>query len=323
MKRVGVVGAGAWGTALAITVKRAGCEVTLWAREPEVVESINQRHENTLFLPGIELSPPIHATNDLQAIREQEVLFLVAPAQYVRATCEQLSEVGLAAAIPLVICSKGIEREGAKLMSEVVEEILPNTQAILTGPTFAHEVAKGLPASVTLACNDATLGKQLARTVESPGFRIHHSHDVIGSQIGGAVKNVIAIACGIIEGKELGEGTKAALIVKGLAEIRQLCVAKGGSPETVLEPCCAGDLILTCNSRTSRNMSLGYALGRGETLDQILEKRISVAEGVASSDAVTTLADQLGIRLPTCEGIHQILGGTVDTDKVILELVQN
>ncbi len=322
MKKVGIVGAGAWGTALAVTAYRAGREVTLWAREPEVVASINAQHENTMFLSGIELPFGVHATNDLGTMLQQDVLFLVVPAQYLRATCERLYSDGLDASLPLVICSKGIEQQSLKLMSEVVEETLPNPLAILSGPTFAAEVAKGLPASVTIAYNNVVPGKQLARAVEHPRFSIHHSGDVIGAQIGGAVKNVIAIACGIVEGKGLGESAKAALIAEGLVEIRQLCVAKGGKPETVMEPCGVGDLILTCGSRSSRNMSLGYALGQRETLEQVLEKRTSVAEGVASSDAVTALASQSGVRLRVCEIVNQIINGESDLEKMVLELVQ-
>ena len=260
MKRVGVVGAGAWGTALAITAARAGSDVTLWARESEVVASINGRQENEMFLPGIKLPDTVHAVNDLDAMRAQDALLMVAPAQYVGITCEGLASAGLNDSVPIVICSKGIEQQSLKLMSEVMAEHFSNPLAVLSGPTFAIEVAKGLPASVTLACGDAALGQRLAQLVVHPTFSVHHSDDVIGPQICGAMKNVIAIACGIVEGKGFGESAKAALITEGLAEINQLCVAKGGKPETAMGLCGLGDLILTCNSHTSRNMSLGYTL---------------------------------------------------------------
>jgi glycerol-3-phosphate dehydrogenase (NAD(P)+) len=321
MRKIGIVGAGAWGTALAITAQRAHHQVTVWSREPAVVMAIDGQHENTLFLPGIELPSGIRVTNDLHAMLQQEILFLVVPAQYVRATCERLSSVGLDTAMPLIICSKGIERRSAKLMSEVVKEVLPNPMAVLTGPTFAAEVAKGFPASATLACKDPKLGKWLAQAVTHPRFRIYHSSDVVSSQICGAVKNVIAIACGIIEGMGLGESARAALIFSGLAEIRQLCIAKGGNRETVMEPCGVGDLMLTCSSRTSRNMSLGYALGQGKTLEQIMEKRRSVAEGVTCADAVKTLAGQLGIRLPICEVVDRIVRGNADVEEMVATLV--
>ena len=323
MKRVGVVGAGAWGTALAITAARAGSEVTLWAREPEVVASINGWQVNEMFLPVIELPDTIHAVNDLDAMLAQDALLMVAPAQYVRGTCEGLASDGLDNSLPMVICSKGIEQQSLKLMSEVVVEHLPNPLAILSGPTFAIEVAKGLPASVTLACGEPELGRKLARLVTHPKFSVHHSDDVIGPQICGPMKNVIAIACGIVEGKGLGESAKAALIAEGLAEISQLCVAKGGKPETAMGLCGLGDLILTCNSHTSRNMSLGYALGQGKTLEEILSERLSVAEGVASSNAVTELAAQLGIRLRICGIVDQIVRGEADVDRVALALVQS
>ena len=322
MKRVGVVGAGAWGTALAVTAARAGNEVTLWAREPEVVTSINERGVNEMFLPGIKLPDTVHAVNDLEAMLAQDALLMVAPAQYVGSTCKQLASAGLDDSLPIVICSKGIEQQSLKLMSEVAAEHFPNPLAILSGPTFAAEVAKGLPASVTLACGDAALGRELARLVVHPKFSVHHSDDVIGPQICGALKNVIAIACGVVEGKGLGESAKVVLIAEGLAEISQLCVAKGGKPETAMGLCGLGDLILTCNSHTSRNMSLGYALGQGETLEEILRERRSVAEGVASSNAVAGLAAQLGIQLRICGIVNQIVRGDVDVDQVVLALVQ-
>ena len=323
MKRVGVVGAGAWGTALAITAARAGSEVALWAREPEVVASINGRGENEMFLPGIKLPDTVHAVNDLEAMLAQDALLMVAPAQYVGSTCEGLASAGLDDSLPIVICSKGIEQDSLKLMSEVVAEYFPNPLAILSGPTFAIEVARGLPASVTLAYDDAALGQNLAQLVVHPKFSVHHSNDIIGPQICGAMKNVIAIACGIIEGKGLGESAKAALITEGLAEISQLCVAKGGKPETAMGLCGLGDLILTCNSHTSRNMSLGYALGQGKPLGDILSERMSVAEGVASSSAVAGLAAQLGIRLRICGIVDQIVRGDADGDQMLLALVQN
>ena len=323
MKRIGVVGAGAWGTALAVTAARAGSEVTLWAREPEVVASVNGRQENEMFLPGIKLPDTVHAVNDLEAMLAQDALLMVAPAQYVGSTCEGLASAGLDDSLPIVICSKGIEQQSLKLMSEVLAEYLPNPVAILSGPTFAIEVAKGLPASVTLACGDAALGRELAQLIVHPKFSVHHSDDVIGPQICGAMKNVIAIACGIVEGKGLGESAKAALITEGVVEISQLCAAKGGKPETAMGLCGLGDLILTCNSHTSRNMSLGYALGQGETLDKILGERKSVAEGVASSNAVAGLASQLGIRLRICGIVDRIVQGDADGDQMLLALVQS
>ena len=323
MKRVGVVGAGAWGTALAITAARAGSDVTLWAREPEVVASVNGRQENEMFLPGVKLPATVHAVNDLEGILKQDALLMVAPAQYVGSTCEGLASAGLDDSLPIVICSKGIEQNSLNLMSEVVAEHFPNPLAILSGPTFAIEVAKGLPASVTLACSDIFLGQKIAQLVVHPKFSVHHSDDIIGPQICGAMKNVIAIACGIVEGKGLGESAKAALITEGLVEISQLCVAKGGKPETAMGLCGLGDLILTCNSHTSRNMSLGYALGQGKTLEEILSERVSVAEGVASSHSVAGLADQLGIRLRICGIVDRIVRGDADGDQMLLVLVQN
>ena len=323
MRRVGVVGAGAWGTALAITAARAGSEVTLWAREPEVVASINGQGVNEMFLPDIKLPDAVYAVNDLDAMLTQDALLMVAPAQYVGNTCERLASAGLDESIPIIICSKGIEQHSLKLMSDVMAEHLTNPLAVLSGPTFAIEVAKGLPASVMLACGDTALTQKLARLIVHPKFSVHHSEDVIGPQICGAMKNVIAIACGIVEGRGFGENAKAALITKGLAEINQLCVAKGGKSETATGLCGLGDLILTCNSHTSRNMSLGYALGQGKTLEQILSERRSVAEGIASSNAVAELAAQLGIQLRICGIVDRIVRGEVDGEQMCSALVQN
>ncbi len=200
MKRVAVIGAGAWGTAIAMATDRAGSDVLLWAREPEVIEAINTQHENTIFLKGISLSESVKASNNLEDVLDREALFMVVPAQFTRAMCQQLVDIGLDGSIPLVLCSKGVTQQGLKFMNEVVEETMPNPVVVLSGPTFASEVARGLPASVILACKDKALNKQIASTIESPNFKVFFSHDIIGAEIGGAIKNVIAVACGIAEG---------------------------------------------------------------------------------------------------------------------------
>lgn len=323
MKRVSVIGAGAWGTALATAAARAGSKVMLWAREPEVVESVNKKRENILFLKGHKLPRNLKATSDLKLAVKQQVVFLVPPAQFMRATCKQLKEAGIKPTIPVVLCSKGVEQKTLKLMTEVVAEELPNPIAVLSGPTFASEVADGLPASVTIASEDRALGEKIARYVESDSFKVFYSKDLIGAEIGGALKNVIAIACGLAEGSGLGKNAKAALMTRGIKEMKRLCVAKGGRPKTLMELCGVGDLILTCSSQESRNMSLGYELGKGKDLEEIMSKRKTVAEGVASSDSVVALAKSLDVEVPICVAVHKIVHGKADIKKTIETLIKS
>ncbi len=316
MKSIGVIGAGAWGTALATVGVKAGSSVFLWAREEEVVASINNDHQNRLFLPDVNLDPRIIATSDLAALDQCDVLFLVTPCQFARATLGQLKTLGMSA--PLVICSKGIEQDTGLLMTDVVAEILPNVvQAVLSGPTFAREVANGLPTAVTLACKDEKTGKAILKVIGSPTFRPYLGDDLIGAEIGGAVKNVIAIAAGIVEGRGLGDNARAALITRGMAEITRLGEAMGARPETLMGLAGFGDLMLTCSALQSRNMSLGHALGKGEKLEDILSARNAVTEGVYTAEAVTALARKLNISMPISEAVNDILHNGVRIDKAI------
>jgi len=321
MKRIGVIGAGAWGTALAAAACRAGREVVLWAYEPEVADSINERHENTAYLPGVPLDPAIRATGDIAQATNAEAILLAAPAQRLRAVCAMFG-TGFAKTTPVVICAKGIEQQSGALMSEVVAEALGGSPTtILSGPTFASEVARRLPAALTLACADSGLGETLSAALRTPEFRIYQSTDLVGAQIGGAVKNVLAIACGIVEGRGLGDNARAALITRGLAEIVRLGIAKGAQPETFLGLCGLGDITLTCNAMQSRNFSLGVALGKGETLDAVLGARTSVAEGVFTAQSVTGLAQSIGVEMPIAQAVNAILNAGADIDQTIAELL--
>ncbi|MEE8332877.1 MAG: NAD(P)H-dependent glycerol-3-phosphate dehydrogenase [Alphaproteobacteria bacterium] len=315
IERIGIVGAGAWGTALAMVAHRAGCQVTLWAHEAEVVEAINGDHANPIFLPGVTLQDGIEATEDLTALAvASDAVLLVTPAQFLRATAERLA-TDLAPGVPLVICSKGIEQGTSAVMSEVVAETLPGRpMAMLAGPTFAAEVARGLPTAVTLACTDKVAGDALVSALGETHFRPYLSDDVIGAEIGGAVKNVLAIACGIAHGRAFGDNARAALITRGLAEMTRLAVAKGARPETMMGLAGLGDLTLTCTSRQSRNYSLGEALGKGEQLADIMASRRTVAEGVFSAEAVVALGKRLGVEMPIAEAVDSVLnrGETVD-----------
>lgn len=314
MMRIGILGGGAWGTTLAAVARRAGRDVVLWAREEQVVAAVNERHVNDLFLPGIPLDPAIRATSDTGAATDADAVIVAVPAQFVRTVCGA-AKIGWPRGVPAILCAKGVEHGTVRLMSEVLAEVLPQAPAaVLSGPTFAPEVARDLPTALTLACADGDLGGRLVDALATPRFRLYSSDDVIGAQVGGAVKNVLAIACGIVEGRGLGENARAAMITRGLAEIIRLGVAKGARPETLMGLSGAGDLILTCSSLQSRNFSLGAALGRGETLEAILAGRRSVAEGVASSASVTTLAATLGIEMPICAAVDAVLnrGGAID-----------
>jgi len=314
---VGVIGAGAWGTALAEVCARAGLRVMLWAREPEVRQSIAERRENDLFLPGVTLSEAVSVTGDFAALAACDFVLAVPPAQYVRATLEPFAYFA-PEGLPVVLCAKGIEQGSLKLMTEVLAECLPQARpAVLSGPSFAAEVARGLPTAVTLACGDAALGQQLAEAIAGPAFRPYLADDMIGAEAGGAVKNVLAIACGVVEGLKLGRSAHAALITRGFAEMTRLAVAKGARAETMAGLCGLGDLVLTCSSPQSRNMSVGLALGSGKSLEEALAGKLSVAEGVASAPAVRALARQLQVDMPICEAVAAVLGGEITLNRAI------
>lgn len=323
MQRIGIIGAGAWGTALAATVRRAGRDVMLWAHEPEVARAIAETGENPVYLAGVRLPPELRATHDLgAAAAAADALLLVVPAQFLRGVCRDLAP-HLGPDTPLVICAKGIEISSLALMSEVVAEELPGRPlAVLSGPTFAAEVVRGLPTAVTLACSDPALGARLVAAIGTPTFRPYLSDDVIGAEVGGAVKNVLAIACGIVEGRGLGDNARAALITRGLAEIVRLARAKGGRPETLMGLSGLGDLILTANSRQSRNFSLGVALGEGLSLDDVLSRRKAVTEGVATAAALDQLARRLGVDMPISAAVNDILHRGRPLQEVIEGLLQ-
>jgi glycerol-3-phosphate dehydrogenase (NAD(P)+) len=321
MKRVGVIGGGAWGTALAQVCARAGLETLLWAREPEVVESVNANHENRVFLAGVALEPSIRATANYGDLCDSDFILAVPPAQHLRAALTAFAPHCRKAA-PIVLCSKGVEQGSLKLMTEVLAETIPKAPAaVLSGPSFAGEVARGLPTAVTLACPDEELGRQLAEAIATPTFRPYLATDMTGAEAGGAVKNVLAIGCGIVEGRGLGRSAHAALITRGFAEITRLAVALGGEAETVAGLCGLGDLVLTCSSPQSRNMSVGLALGEGQTLEQALAGKVSVAEGVASAPAVRELSKKLGVDTPICEAVAAILAGEIAVDTAIQGLL--
>jgi len=305
--KIGVLGGGAWGTALAQVAARNDQPVTLWAREDDVVASINATHENALFLPGIPLAPTIRATSDLAALSDCDALLVVVPAQFLRSVLSQLPADNR----PLVLCAKGIEAETQKLVAEIARELHPDAPvAVLSGPTFAHEVAKGLPTAVTLACEDDALRDALAERLGGATFRTYGSSDVTGAEIGGAVKNVLAIACGVVEGAGLGLNARAALIARGFAEMTRFGVARGGRPETLAGLSGLGDLVLTCSSTNSRNFSLGVGLGQGKAAAELLADRRTVAEGAATAPVLREAARAAGVEMPVTEAVCALLEGT-------------
>jgi glycerol-3-phosphate dehydrogenase (NAD(P)+) len=322
VERIGIIGGGAWGTALAVTARRAGRSVVLWAREAEVAAAINRDHENPLFLPGVALDAAIRATTDLaEAAAAADALLLVTPAQHLRALAEAL-EPYLPGGTPVLVCAKGIEEKTGALMGEVVATALPAAPlAVLSGPTFAAEVARGLPTAVTLATRDAALGRRLVAALGTRSFRPYLSGDIVGAEIGGAVKNVLAIACGIVMGRRLGDNARAALITRGLAEMVRLALRKGGQAETLMGLSGLGDLVLTCGSLQSRNHSLGVALGEGRALADILAERRSVTEGVTSAAAAAVLAARLGVEMPIVAAVDAILHHGAAVDQAVAALL--
>ncbi len=316
MKRLTIIGAGAWGTALSVVARRAGSAPVLWARDRTIVSAINERHENPLLLPGTILDPTIVATSDIDAATaDAEAALLAIPAQFLRGVILTLRR-GLPSGLPVLLCSKGIEAGSLKTMSEVSADLLPKSPvAVLSGPTFAAEVARGLPTAVTIASHDAALARAFVGALGNGRFRPYSSDDPTGAEIGGAVKNVIAIACGTVVGRGLGENARASLITRGLAEMIWVGLAKGARAETFRGLSGLGDLVLTCSSSQSRNYAFGLALGRGQLLTDIFAARRSVVEGVETAAAVSGLAQRIGVEMPICEAVEAVLhrGASIDT----------
>lgn len=321
---IGVISAGAWGTSLAVIANRAGSRVTLYSSNANVRDSILSKRTNDTYLPGIFIDPNIAVTGDPAEICSADMVVLAIPSQHMRSTCIWLSDQ-IEESLPIIVATKGIERGSLALMSEVVSAILPkNPVAILSGPNFAQEAAKGLPTATTIACQDEALASQIIYGIGGKHFRPYHTDDVMGTQIGGAIKNVIAIACGIAMGRGFGENARAAIITRGLAEMTRLCLFKGGRQETLMGLSGIGDLMLTCCSETSRNMALGLELGRMQRpVKTILESRQKrLAEGVATSDSVTELARKIGISMPICSAVREILYEETEINDVIQILLE-
>jgi glycerol-3-phosphate dehydrogenase (NAD(P)+) len=315
---VGIIGGGAWGTALAAVMAQIHTGVLLWAREDDVVSSINAQHENRAFLPGLSLPPAIEATGELARMAECAALLIVTPAQHVRSTLSALP----ATDAPLILCAKGIEAGTQMLVSDVAAHTRPdNPIAVLSGPTFAHEVAAGKPTAVTLATTSEALGTILTRLIATPSFRPYWSNDVVGAEIGGAVKNVLAIGCGVVDGAGLGLNARAALIARGFAEMQRYGLARGAKPETLAGLSGLGDLVLTCSSENSRNFSLGRGLGQGQSAESLLANRQTVAEGAFTAPVLLASAQKLGVEMPIVEAVGALLDGSATVEAVISNLL--
>lgn len=325
--RIGVVGAGAWGTALAqaladgvgIEGQHEQHEVLLWAREPEVVKAINRDHVNSMYLPSAKLSPHIRATNDLADLADLPILLLVVPAQFLASVIADLPKGDR----DIVLCAKGIEAGTGRLMADVAATVCsPDRLAVLSGPTFAHEVAAGLPTAVTLACGGGRAQwDRLSGVLARQSLRPYFSDDVAGAEIGGAVKNVLAIACGVVEGLKFGQNARASLIARGYAEMLRFGLSRGARSETLSGLCGLGDLVLTCSSTSSRNFSLGVALGQGLSAAEALSNKNSVAEGAATAPVLAELARRDGIQMPIVEAVATLLSGDVPVNAVVSDLL--
>lgn len=317
-KPIGVLGAGAWGTALAQMLASDGRSVLIWALEPELVEEINTRHTNSIYLPSAKLAPTITATGNLEDFSACDVALVVTPAQHLGRV------LGGMASHPrdLVLCSKGIEAGSGRLMNDVAKDAAPGSDiAILSGPTFAHEVATGMPTAVTLACGGGEeQWDRLSPVIARPQFRPYYSDDVVGAEIGGAVKNVLAIACGVVDGLGLGQNARAALIARGYAEMLRFGEALGAERDTLAGLCGLGDMVLTCSSTSSRNFSLGKALGEGQSAEALMADRRTVAEGAHTAPVLVELAARHGVAMPIVAAVYRLLSGA-EAGEIVTQLL--
>ena len=318
--RIAILGGGAWGTALAIAAIAAGRTTLLWAREDDVVAGITRDHENTRFLPGIALPKELSATGDLNRAVQADALLVTAPAQVLGEFARLLAPL-IAPGIPVVICAKGIEKNTGRLLHEIVAEALPNAAcAILSGPSFAREVALGRPTAVTIAA-DESIAARLQASLSAPFFRPYASDDVVGVALGGAAKNVYAIACGVVEGMGLGENARAALLARSFAELARLGEALGAKPETLMGLSGLGDLVLTATSKSSRNFFFGVSLGQGKSLAELDAPGHPLAEGVATAPALVKRARALKIELPIAEAMADLLSGKLRLSEALTRLM--
>lgn len=321
IRRIAVIGGGAWGTALALVAARAGREVALWARDEATVDAINETRANPAYLPGITFDAAFAATGSLEiAVKDADAVLMVTPAQTTRAIATKLAPL-IVPQTPLVLCAKGIERETGLLLSEVLKEAAPKARpAALSGPSFATDVARNLPTAVTIAAEDAALADRLTVALASETFRPYASADLTGVQLGGALKNVLAIACGVVEGRGWGASARAAVTARGFQELSRLGAALGAKPQTLMGLSGLGDLVLTCSSAQSRNFSFGVELGRGRSLED-MSRSGKLAEGVFSAAIAVDLARRSKVELPISATVAAVLEGSLDIDSALVKLM--
>ena len=313
--RIGVIGAGAWGTALANVAARAGADVVLWTRDPGHADEMARTCENQKRLPGVRLQDNVRPTADPRDLAHMDAVLLVTPAQTVRTMAQMFAPV-LRVEAPIAICAKGVERGTLLFMADVLEQVAPNhAVAALSGPSFAHDVAAGLPTAVTIAAKDEAVAQRFCASLATPSFRLYHTTDLRGVEIGGAAKNVLAIACGVAAGRALGASAQAALIARGFAELRRFGRALGARDETLMGLSGLGDLVLTCGSLQSRNFALGHALGRGEPAPGAL------AEGALTAAALVEMAREHGVDMPICAAVDAILTGRLSVSDAVEALL--
>ncbi|WP_306223044.1 NAD(P)H-dependent glycerol-3-phosphate dehydrogenase [Bosea beijingensis] len=317
-RSIGVVGAGAYGTALALAAARAGREVRLWARDAQTIAAIEQTRQAPK-LPGIDLPQAIGATSSLDALSDCDALIVAVPTQALRSACEGLAGA-LPPRVPVISAAKGIEQTSGRFATEIIEQAWPGTAAaILSGPSFAADIGRGLPTAVTLAAGDPALAQALAEALSSPAFRIYHSVDIRGVEIGGAAKNVLAIAAGIAVGLGLGESARAALVARGFAELRRFGEAYGADPETLMGLSGLGDVVLSCASPQSRNFSYGLALGQGRSPDEAAGGKL--AEGAFTASVLVEMARAKQIETPIAEAVAAIITGDVGVRDAVAALL--
>ena len=326
MRKIAIIGAGNWGTALAATLARLDHAVTLWAYEAEVVESIRSRHENELFMPGIKLPENLSATGDLgKALAGADIVVTVMPSHVCGALCQQMLP-HLRPEMIFVSATKGLDTSRLMRMSEVIRSIVgesfPPRLCVLSGPSFAKEVIRGEPTAVVVASDDREAALQVQREFASPALRLYTASDVVGVELGGSVKNVIALAAGVVEGLGLGHNPTAALITRGLAEMTRLACACGAKRETLAGLAGMGDLVLTCTGDLSRNRTVGVELGKGRKLADIIGSMRMVAEGVKTTGATVALAKKLQVEMPITRQVNRILEGEVSPREAIRELME-
>ena len=306
-QNIGILGSGAWGTALACILNKEKNKIFLWGYEKQVSEQINKIKINKIFLPKIRIPKNVYGTNDLKDLTSCKFIFLCIPSQFIEKIILQFKKYYKKEMI-IVICSKGIVHNSKKLISEIIKKILPKSKiAVLSGPSFAIEVAKKLPTAVTVASANKKDAKTLAKLINSKSFRCYYSSDIIGVQLGGVIKNILAIASGIVESQKLGANAKAALLTRGLVEMKRIGIAYGAKESTFYGLSGLGDLILTCNSILSRNFTTGLLVGKGKKIKQIIKLKKAISEGIINSKTIFNLSKQKGIEMPVCESIYKIL----------------